>query len=132
MAVATSKGNRTVGIGMDYSPISKSALRWAISNLVDEGDVLIIIHVVSPKVDTANKQLFGDTGSPLIPLEEFREINVSLKYGLTPDPEVLDLLDSVSRTKGVQFLCFLFYFIIFLFIIQSQRSFPRGVKSCWG
>ncbi|KAA8547667.1 hypothetical protein F0562_004096 [Nyssa sinensis] len=93
---------RTVGVGMDYSSSSKSALRWAIDNLIDDGDRIIIIHVLSPKSDPTNKQLFADTGSPLIPLDEFREINVSKKYGLTPDPEVLDLLDTVSKTKGVK------------------------------
>uniref|UniRef100_A0A5B7BXP0 Putative universal stress protein A-like protein n=1 Tax=Davidia involucrata TaxID=16924 RepID=A0A5B7BXP0_DAVIN len=93
---------RTVGIGMDYSPSSKSALRWAIDNLIDAGDRIIIIHVQSPKSDRTNKQLFADTGSPLIPLEEFRETNVSKQYGLTPDPEILDLLDTVSKTKGAK------------------------------
>ncbi|KAA8547665.1 hypothetical protein F0562_004094 [Nyssa sinensis] len=93
---------RTVGVGMDYSSSSKSALRWAIDNLIDDGDRIIIIHVLSPNSDPTNKQLFADTGSPLIPLDEFREINVSKKYGLTPDPEVLDLLDTVSKTKGAK------------------------------
>ncbi|CAA2998077.1 universal stress A [Olea europaea subsp. europaea] len=93
---------RSVGIGMDYSPTSKSALNWAINNLIDEGDQIVVVHVVSPKADPTNKQLFEDTGSPLIPLEEFREINVSKHYGLTPDPEVLDMLDTVSRTKRVK------------------------------
>ncbi|XP_059640357.1 universal stress protein PHOS34-like [Cornus florida] len=94
---------RTVGIGMDYSPTSKSALRWAIENLIDAGDHIITIHVQSPKSNPTNKkQLFADTGSPLIPLEEFREVNVSKQYGLTPDPEVLDMLDTVSKKKGVK------------------------------
>ncbi|KAK2973157.1 hypothetical protein RJ640_009580 [Escallonia rubra] len=93
---------RRFGIGMDYSTTSKSALRWAINNLIESGDMIIIIHVLSPKSDPANKQLFQDTGSPLIPLEEFKEINVSKKYGLIPDPEVLDMLDTVSRIKGAK------------------------------
>ena len=54
---------RTVGAGMDYSQTSKLALKWAADNLVEEGDSLIIIHGVSPKVETTNKQLFEDTGS---------------------------------------------------------------------
>ncbi|XP_057492631.1 universal stress protein PHOS32-like [Actinidia eriantha] len=93
---------RTIGIGMDYTPTSKSALRWTIDNLVESGDLIIIIHVRSPKSDPTNKKLFENTGSPLIPLEEFREINVSKKYGLTPDLEVLDMLDYASRTKAVE------------------------------
>ncbi|KAK4371575.1 hypothetical protein RND71_011050 [Anisodus tanguticus] len=92
---------RTIGIGMDYSPTSKLALKWAIDNLIEEGDTIIIIHVVSSKVDPTNKQLFEDTGSPLIPLDEFKEINVSKYYGLDPDKEVLDMLDPVSKLKKV-------------------------------
>lgn len=93
---------RSVGVGMDYSPTSKSALKWVTDNLIEEGDLLVIIHVVSPKAETTNQQLFEDTGSPLIPLEEFREINVSKHYGLNPDPDVLDMLDNVSRSKKVK------------------------------
>ncbi|KAF8398849.1 hypothetical protein HHK36_014713 [Tetracentron sinense] len=93
---------RTVGIGMDYSPSSKSALRWVIDNLVEEGDRIILIHVQSPKCDNAQKKLWEESGSPLIPLEEFKEMNLSKQYGLTPDPEVLDVLDTVSRTKGAK------------------------------
>ena len=39
--------------------------------------------------------------SALVPLEEFREINYSKQYGLTHDPEVHEILDTVSKTKGV-------------------------------
>ncbi|XP_062152583.1 universal stress protein PHOS32 [Alnus glutinosa] len=93
---------RTVGVGMDYSPTSKSALRWAADNIIEEGDRIILIHVQPPKSDHTRKQLFEDTGSPLVPLEEFREINFSKQYGLTNDPEVLDILDTVSKTKGAK------------------------------
>lgn len=54
---------RLVGIGMDYSATSKSALNWAIHNLVQQGDKIIMIHVVSPKADPSTKHLFQDTGS---------------------------------------------------------------------
>ncbi|CAH9083498.1 unnamed protein product [Cuscuta europaea] len=94
---------RSIGVAMDYSATSKLALRWAIENLIDEGDRMTIIHAVSPnsKADPTNKQLFQDTGSPLIPLSEFREIDLGKKYGLVPDAEVLDILDTVSKQKKV-------------------------------
>ncbi|PON74993.1 Universal stress protein [Parasponia andersonii] len=95
---------RTVGIGMDYSATSKAALRWAVDNLIDGGDCIILIHVEPPKADHTRKQLFEDTGSPLIPLEEFKVINFSKQYGLKNDPEVIDILDKVSRSKGAKVL----------------------------
>lgn len=90
-----------VGVGMDYSPSSSSALRWAVDNLVDSGDQIVLIHVQSPKSDPPQKKLWEDTGSPLIPLEEFKEVKVSKQYGITPDPQVLAILDDVSKTKQV-------------------------------
>lgn len=54
---------RSVGIGMDYSATSKSALRWAVDNLIEEGDRIILIHVEPPKATNTRKQLFEDTGS---------------------------------------------------------------------
>ncbi|KAJ4706849.1 Universal stress protein A-like protein [Melia azedarach] len=93
---------RTVGIGMDNSPNSKAALRWAADNLTDSGDRIILVHVQPPKADHTRKELFEDTGSPLVPLEEFRERNFSKQYGLTCDPEVLNVLDTLSRTKGAE------------------------------
>ncbi|PIA63961.1 hypothetical protein AQUCO_00201347v1 [Aquilegia coerulea] len=39
--------------------------------------------------------------SALIPLDEFKVINISKLYGIHPDPEVLDILDTAHRTKGV-------------------------------
>ncbi|XP_047336656.1 universal stress protein PHOS32 [Impatiens glandulifera] len=98
---------RNIGIAMDYSSNSKVALKWAIDNLIESnsGDILIIIHVLSPKSDqTTNKQLFEDTGSPLIPLEEFKDINVTKQYGLIQDPEVVNILDMASKTNGTKVL----------------------------
>ncbi|CAE5965961.1 unnamed protein product [Arabidopsis lyrata] len=93
---------RTVGVGMDYSPTSKLALRWAAENLLEDGDTVILIHVQPQNADHTRKILFEDTGSPLVPLEEFREINLSKQYGLAYDPEVLDVLDTLSRAKKVK------------------------------
>ncbi|XP_010917276.1 universal stress protein PHOS32-like [Elaeis guineensis] len=94
-------GNRTVGVGMDYSASSKAAVRWAIDNLVGSGDRIVVIHVQSGKSDRAQKQLWEDSGSPLIPLDEFREMNLPKQYGINPDREVLDILDTASKTKQV-------------------------------
>ncbi|MED6163320.1 hypothetical protein PIB30_078743 [Stylosanthes scabra] len=99
MAKASS---RTVGIAMDFSPTSKLALKWAVDNLVDKHDRIILINVQPPQADHTRKDLFQDTGSPLVPLEEFREMNFTKQYGIARDPEVIDILDTLSRTKGVK------------------------------
>lgn len=90
---------RTIGIGMDYSATSKLALKWTIDNLIDAGDTIVVLFVLSPKSDPANKKLFAHTGSPLIPLVELKEHGVCKKYGIIPDSELFDMLDSVSRNK---------------------------------
>ncbi|KAM0055215.1 putative universal stress protein A family [Helianthus debilis subsp. tardiflorus] len=90
---------RTIGIAMDYSTTSKTALKWAVDNLVSAGDTVVVLLVLSPKSDPVNKQLFEDTGSPLIPLVEFKEVGVCRKYGITPDSELFDMLDCLSVAK---------------------------------
>ena len=54
---------RAIGVGMDNSANSKSALRWAVDNLIDAEDCLILIYVQSPKSEHPKKQLFEYTGS---------------------------------------------------------------------
>ncbi|KAI4299652.1 hypothetical protein L6164_033088 [Bauhinia variegata] len=89
----------TVGVAMDFSPTSKLALRWAIDNLINEGDEIILINVQPPSSDHTRKELFEDTGSPLVPLEELREINFSKQYGIARDAELIEILDNVANTK---------------------------------
>jgi hypothetical protein len=35
----------TIAIGMDYSPSSKAAVKWAADNLLKTGDRVVLIHV---------------------------------------------------------------------------------------
>lgn len=42
--------------------------------------------------------------SALIPLYEFKEMNLSKQYGITADPEVLQILDAASKVKKVRIL----------------------------
>lgn len=37
----------------------------------------------------------------LVPLEELREINFTKQYGIAKDVEVIDILETASKTKGV-------------------------------
>ncbi|KAK2430728.1 Adenine nucleotide alpha hydrolase superfamily protein [Trifolium repens] len=91
-----------VGVAMDFSPTSKLALRWAVDNLIDKNDQIIIISVQPPSSDHTRKELFENTGSPLVPLEELREINFTKQYGIARDPEVIDILETASKIKGVK------------------------------
>jgi nucleotide-binding universal stress UspA family protein len=96
-------GDRSIGIAVDYSPSSKSALKWALDNLADKGDRVVVIHVNQNKApESGQSQLWEKSGSPLIPLAEFREGNLSKHYELNPDAEVLDMLDTAARQKELE------------------------------
>lgn len=56
--------NRSIGLALDYSESSKYALKWAVENVVREGDQLVVL-VVHKEIDEDNGQyqLFGKYGS---------------------------------------------------------------------
>ncbi|CAL1413074.1 unnamed protein product [Linum trigynum] len=93
---------RRIGVAVDFSPCSIKALKWAIDNLVRDGDHLILVHTrPAEDAESGEMLLWETTGSPLIPLVEVSDPATMSKYGVKPDPETLDVLNTAARQKKI-------------------------------
>lgn len=58
------EGDRRVGVAVDFSPCSKKALKWAVDNLIRNGDHLILLTIrPEGNYETGEMQLWEVTGS---------------------------------------------------------------------
>ncbi|CAL9123520.1 unnamed protein product [Musa textilis] len=133
----TMGGDRKIGVALDFSGSSKRALQWTIDNLLDMGETLIVIHVLRSKASSGSKHSdsprmprpnFSVQRSKsvlltmclfcvrlrcsllaLIPLTEFRELEVMKRYEVEVDINVLDMLDTASRQKEATIVVKLYY-----------------------
>ncbi|KAG2627116.1 universal stress protein PHOS32-like [Panicum virgatum] len=109
MAGAGADGERRIGVAMDYSDSSKKALGWAVDNLLRRGDTLVVVHVLHHGGEETKHALWAKSGSPLIPLSEFREPEVMKNYGVKADAEVLDMIDTAARQKQLKVVAKLYW-----------------------
>ncbi|KAG2726895.1 hypothetical protein I3843_01G130400 [Carya illinoinensis] len=94
--------DRRVGVAVDFSPCSKKALKWAVDNVVRDGDHLILVNVrPEGNYEDGEIQLWAATGSPLIPLNELSDPIIMKKYGVKPDPETLDIVNTAAKQKQI-------------------------------
>ncbi|XP_059632799.1 universal stress protein PHOS32-like [Cornus florida] len=96
------EAERKIGVAVDFSGCSKKALQWAVNNVIRKGDHLILI-TIRPEAyyESGEMQLWETTGSPLIPLSEFSDPAIMKKYGVSPDPETLDIVNCAARQKEI-------------------------------
>ncbi|XP_027339048.1 universal stress protein PHOS34 [Abrus precatorius] len=95
---------RRLGVAVDFSPCSITALQWTVDNFVKEGDHLILIIIRPSGYEHGEIQLWESTGTPLIPLAEFSDPTLMKKYDLKPDPEVIDIVSTAAKQKNIMVL----------------------------
>ncbi|PRQ39408.1 putative universal stress protein A [Rosa chinensis] len=99
------EAERRIGVAVDFSPCSRAALKWAVDNVARKGDHLILVIVRPEQVyEHGEMQLWGVTGSPLIPLVEFSDVHIMNKYEVKPDPETVDIITTAASQKEITVL----------------------------
>lgn len=58
-----SVGAKNIGVAMDFSTSSKCALQWALDNLAQKGESVIIIHIKSGSPDESRDKIWAESGA---------------------------------------------------------------------
>ncbi|MED6156781.1 hypothetical protein PIB30_017595 [Stylosanthes scabra] len=117
--------HRRLGVGMDFSPCSIAALKWAVENFAKEGDhVVLLIIRPDANYEQGEMQLWEVTGAPYIPLAEFTDAEVMKKYGIKPTPELIAVAQKAAIDKKVEVLMKVFWGVPGEKICQAIESVP--------
>ncbi|TYI92463.1 hypothetical protein E1A91_D02G072800v1 [Gossypium mustelinum] len=96
---------RRIEVAIDFSSSSKSALKWAMENVIRKEDHLILI-TIQPEgnYEKGEMQLCEGIGSPFVPIIEFSDPATMKKYGVKHDPEVVEIVSNGAKQKEVEVL----------------------------
>ncbi|KAH7414834.1 hypothetical protein KP509_14G013200 [Ceratopteris richardii] len=93
---------RRIGFALDFSAGSQYALKWALENMVKEGDHLIAVIVNKTKINEVGEMhLWEDTGSPLVPVSDFLDPAIACKYGVTHDVQPFSFLQEEEKHRKI-------------------------------
>ncbi|KAB1213846.1 Universal stress protein A-like protein [Morella rubra] len=96
------ESERRIGVAVDFSACSKKALKWAVDNVVRDGDHLILLTVrPEGNYEEGEAQLWAATGSPFIPLSDLADPVLMKKYGVKPDPETLEIVTTAAKQREI-------------------------------
>lgn len=125
--------NRRVGVAVDFSACSKKALKWALDNVVRDGDHLIILSVLPEgHYEEGEMQLWETTGSrtflSFFSLRASFSISVMLLRSTLADFQIeadFDLFCLILPSVLVLFL-FSFGFVFYFLFLQMENSLSFG------
>lgn len=124
---------RRVGVAVDFSACSKKALKWALDNVVRDGDHLIILSVLPEgHYEEGEMQLWETTGSrtflSFFSLRASFSISVMLLRSTLADFQIeadFDLFCFILPSVLVLFL-FSFGFVFYFLFLQMENSLSFG------
>ncbi|XP_052483746.1 universal stress protein PHOS32 [Gossypium raimondii] len=96
---------RRIGVAIDFSSSSKSALKWAMENVIRKEDHLTLI-TIQPEgnYEKGEMQLWEGIGSPFFSLCSINYPATMKKYGVKHDPEVVEIVSNGAKQKEVEVL----------------------------